>query len=122
MGKLRLPFWGLLLFVPAIWAQFETAEVLGIVRDNTGAVLQNVSVALRNEETGIESKTRSDQSGEYDFFNVRVGRYTVSAEQPGLNKFNAQGIGVNVNPRQRVHIEMRLRAVTEHANGSGAGK
>src|SRR3954451_12927020 len=122
MGKLRLPFWSLLLFVPATWAQFETAEVLGIVRDNTGAVLQDVSVTLRNEETGIESKTRSDQSGQYDFFNVRVGRYTVTAEQPGFNKFNAGGIVVNVNARQRVDINMQVGGVSQTINVVGAAE
>ena len=96
--------------------------MLGIVRDNTGAVLQNVSVTLRNEETGIESKTRSDQSGQYDFFNVRVGRYTVSAEQPGFNKFNAEGIGVNVNARQRVDIKMQVGGVSQTVNVSGVAE
>src|SRR3954468_6748050 len=122
MGKFRLPLIGILLFVPTIWAQFETAEVLGTVRDNTGAVLQNVPVTLRNEETGIESKTRSDQSGQYDFFNVRVGRYTVSAEQSGFAKFNAEGITVNVSARQRVDINMQVGGVSQTVNVSGAAE
>src|SRR3954468_3760190 len=122
MGKFRLPLIGILLFVPTIWAQFETAEVLGTVRDNTGAVLQNVPVTLRNEETGIESKTRSDQSGQYDFFNVRVGRYTVSAEQPGFNKFNAEGVVVNVNARQRVDINMQVGGLSQTVTVQGAAE
>ncbi len=122
MGRLRLFLGSLLLFVPAVWAQFETAEVLGIVRDNSGGILQNVAVTLRNEETGIESKTRSDQSGQYDFFNVRVGRYTVTAEQPGFNKFNAEGIAVNVNARQRVDINMQIGGVSQTVNVVGAAE
>src|SRR3954453_9413779 len=113
MGRFRFSILGLFLFISTMWAQFETAEGLGIVRDNTGAVLQNVGVTLRNEETGIEAKTRSDQSGQYDFFNVRVGRYTVTAEQTGFNRFSAEGISVNVNARQRVDINMQLGGVSE---------
>src|SRR3954452_12770193 len=113
MGRFRFSILGLFLVISTMWGQFETAEVLGTVRDNTGAVLQNVPVTLRNEETGIEAKTRSDQSGQYDFFNVRVGRYTVAAEQAGFNKFNAEGVVVNVNARQRVDINMQLGGVSQ---------
>src|SRR3954465_7311307 len=122
MGRFRPTLLGVLLFVPAVWAQFETAEVLGTVRDSSGAILQDVSVTLRNEETGIESKTRSDQSGQYDFFNVRVGRYTVSAEQSGFAKFNAQGIVVNVNARQRVDINMQIGGISQTVNVEGAAE
>src|SRR4051794_5505271 len=82
MSKLCRLSIGLFFVLSVVWAQFETSEVLGTVRDNTGAVLQNVDVTLTNQDTGITAKTVSDESGQYDFFNVRVGRYTVSAERP----------------------------------------
>ena len=56
-----------LLFAPFAHAQFDTAEVLGTVKDASGAVLANVTVELRNQETGITTKTNSDSNGDYDF-------------------------------------------------------
>jgi len=94
-------------------AQFETAEVLGTVRDTTGAVVPNVTVTLVNELTGIEAKTATDANGNYRFLNVRVGRYTVTAEAPGFSKFTTTGVAVNVGARQRVDITLTVGAVTE---------
>jgi len=94
-------------------AQFETAEVLGTVRDTTGAVVPNVTVTLVNELTGIEAKTATDANGNYRFLNVRVGRYTVTAEAPGFSKFTTTGVAVNVGARQRVDMTLTVGAVTE---------
>lgn len=103
----------LLTAAPAAFAQFETAEVLGTVRDSTGAVVPNATVTLLNELTGIEAKTTSDANGNYSFLNVRVGRYTVTAEAPGFSKFTTTGVAVNVNARQRVDVTLQVGAVTE---------
>ena len=78
---------GLILGAIPAAAQFETAEVLGTVHDPTGAILAKASIVLTNEETSIESKTVSDDSGNYDFFNVKPGRYTITAELTGFQTF-----------------------------------
>jgi len=102
----------LLLAAPAA-AQFETSELLGTVRDPSGAVMAGVTVTLINQETGVQANTVTDASGNYSFFNVRVGRYTVTAEAPGFARFSTSDVMVNVNSRQRVDITMQVGAVTE---------
>jgi len=61
-----------------VFAQFETSEVLGTVYDASRNAVPKASVTLTNQNTGIEAKTTSDANGNYDFFNVRVGRYTIT--------------------------------------------
>jgi hypothetical protein len=100
--------------------QFDTAEVLGTIRDNSNAVVSKATVTLSNQETGIEAKTVTDESGNYDFFNVRVGRYTVTVEHTGFSKATAADVQVDVNARQRVDIALQLGVVTESVNVSGA--
>lgn len=98
------------------WAQFETAEVLGTITDSSGAVAPKVQVILKNQDTGVEAKTTSDESGQYNFFNVRVGRYTITAEASGFSTFSTKDVPVNVNARQRVDITMTLGNVTQAVN------
>ena len=57
----------------ACFAQFETSEVLGTVRDPSQRPVANAAVTLTNQATGIEAKTTTDASGNYDFFNVKAG-------------------------------------------------
>ena len=87
-------FLGMLFVASALQAQFETAEVLGTVHDPSGNAVPNASVTLLNQGTSIESKTTSNGSGDYDFANVKVGRYTVSVEAAGFSKVSAADIDV----------------------------
>jgi hypothetical protein len=84
------------VFLPAfsLYGQFETAEVLGTIHDPSGNNVPKASVTLTNQGTGIEAKTSTDASGDYDFANVKVGKYTVSAQATGFSKTSAADIDV----------------------------
>jgi hypothetical protein len=92
-------------------AQFETADVLGSIRDPSSAPVGNASVSLLNQGTGIEAKTVTDSNGDYTFPNVKVGVYTVTAQAPGFSKAVARDIQVDVNARQRVDLSLEIGAV-----------
>src|SRR5450432_1259789 len=76
----------LLAFAGMACAQFDTAEVLGSLKDPAGAGVPKATVTLINQSTSVETKATSDSSGSYDFFNVKVGRYTVTVEATGFSK------------------------------------
>jgi hypothetical protein len=115
----RITLLGLLLPAALLWSQFETAEVLGTVRDNTGAVVPKANVTLLNQDTGIQAKASTDENGNYDFFNAKVGRYTVSVEATGFTKFSTMDVVVNVNARQRVDVALQVGVVTETVEVTG---
>src|ERR1700730_14800777 len=71
--------------VPA-FAQFETADVLGTVRDASTSAVSKASVTLLNQDTGALAKTTTDEGANYTFPNVKVGKYTVTGEAPGFSK------------------------------------
>jgi hypothetical protein len=111
---------GLLINAGLLLAQFETAEVLGTVRDASGGNVPGASVTLTNQDTNIQMRATTDANGNYDFFNVRVGRYTVTVEHAGFAKASATDIAVNVNARQRVDLTMQVGAITESVQVTGA--
>jgi hypothetical protein len=109
-----------LLFSTSLFAQFETSEVLGTVHDPSGSPVPNASVTLTNQDTNIEAKTTTNSDGNYDFFNVRVGRYTVAVEASGFSKATATDIDITVGTRQRVDLTMQVGAITESVTVTGA--
>jgi hypothetical protein len=113
MTKHAIVVLGVLLFTSSALAQFETAEVLGTVHDKTGGVLPKAAIKLTNQDTGIESQTATDDNGNYDFLNVKVGRYKLNAELAGMTTFSASGILVDVNARRRIDFTMQVGAVSE---------
>jgi hypothetical protein len=98
--------------VPA-WAQFETASVLGTVRDSTGAVVPGATVRLLNVDTGVEATKVTDDSGSYEFFTVRIGNYDISTELSGFTPAKVTGVKVTIGSRQRVDLKMAVGQMTE---------
>jgi hypothetical protein len=105
---------------PLSFGQFESAEVLGTVRDSSGAVIAGATVTLTGLDTGILSKGTSDSSGDFDFFNVKVGRYSLTVEKEGFAKFTTSDVRVDVNARQRVDATLQVGAMTQSIEVTGA--
>jgi hypothetical protein len=101
-------------------AQFDTATILGTVRDTSGAVVPGVAVTLRNTQTGITANGQSDEQGNYQFGNLRIGSYEISAEKTGFSKAIVQNIDLVVNARQRVDVAMQVGTVTDQVVVTGA--
>lgn len=95
------------------FAQFETATVLGTVRDSGGAVAAKATVQLKNLATGITLSTVTDDNGDYQFVNVKIGAYNVSAALQGFATVVAENIAVAVNARQRVDLVLQVGAISE---------
>ncbi|MDQ3650547.1 MAG: carboxypeptidase-like regulatory domain-containing protein [Acidobacteriota bacterium] len=94
-------------------AQFETATVLGSVRDANGAALNGGVVTLKNIETGSVLSATSDDNGDYQFVNVKIGAYEVSGGREGFSTAVAANVTVTVNARQRVDLTLQPGALSE---------
>jgi len=95
------------------YAQFETAAVVGIVSDGSGAVVAAAKVTLTNAATGVSATTMTDASGTYEFFTVRIGTYVVTAEKAGFSLAMADNVQVSIGSRRRVDLSLAIGALTE---------
>jgi hypothetical protein len=107
-----------LVLASIAWAQFETSTVLGTVKDRSDAVVAGATVTLTNLDTNITAVKQTDDSGAYEFVNVRPGRYKVAAEKSGFATGVANDVQVNVTARQRVDLILSVGQVTESINVS----
>jgi hypothetical protein len=104
----------LLLACPiSIHAQFETASVLGYVRDGSGAVVSGATVSLVNQETKTQVTAQTDAQGAYQFTDVKIGQYQITAQANGFDTSNTQLFRVTVNARQRVDVALKIGSNTE---------
>jgi len=69
------------------WPQASTGMVSGTIKDRTGAVIPRASVSLTNTATNVSAKTLANGTGFYVFPGVTAGPYTLSAESPGMQRF-----------------------------------
>ena len=101
------------LLPTAVFAQFDTATVLGTVRDASSNVVPGAKIVLTNIGTGISATATTDENGSYQFLNVKIGTYRVSAEMTGFSTAVAEGFTVTVNARLRVDLSLKVGALTE---------
>jgi hypothetical protein len=98
---------------PKAGAQQATAQLLGSVKDATGAVVPGVTVTLRNTQTNVSRSTTSDKDGAYLFTLVAIGTYEVTAEHSGFRKFLQKGITLDVNQNGRLDVTLQVGRGTE---------
>src|SRR6266567_4558684 len=97
----------------AALAQFETATVLGTVKDGSGAVLVGSKITLENVKTGVISNALSNDAGNFDFVAVQIGTYRLKAEATGFKTGISSEFTVAVQARQRVDMTLEVGDVTQ---------
>src|ERR1700740_3375818 len=90
-GKIMRSIVGFTILVFAIAvgvrAQLATADMVGTVTDNTGAVVPQAHVTVTHLGTGTARTIDTDQSGEFTFSKLQIGDYSVAVEAGGFQKF-----------------------------------
>lgn len=109
-----------MLSVCAVLAQYDTATVLGSINDPTGAVVPGAKVTLVNTQTGVSVSQMGDESGNFQFLNLRIGSYKVQAEKAGFKIASSEVFTLTVSARQRVNLTMQVGEVTETVTVSEA--
>ena len=108
-----------LLFVMPVRAAEVTANLLGTVRDASGAVVSGAKVSLTNTQTNVSQTTESAQDGSYSFTLVPVGKYRLSVEKSGFRKYVQEGIILQVNQNAKQDIALQVGAATETIEVTG---
>jgi len=106
----------------SMFAQFDSASVLGSVHDTSGSVIVNAKITLRNVNTGVTATAVTNSSGAYEFVTARIGDYTISAEAPGFASVTTERFNAAVNARQRVDLTMQVGATTDSVTVTGAAE
>lgn len=88
----------------------QTAGVSGIVRDASGASIQDASITLLHIESGIRRQGVSDSSGVYTLGGIKPGTYRLSVRKLGFQTAARQGMHVEPGQHARVDFTLAIEA------------
>jgi outer membrane receptor protein involved in Fe transport len=104
----------LLCFLSCLTALGQsTATLQGTVSDQSGAVLVNAKVTVRNQETGIERVTQTDSAGQYQVAALPVGRYRVEVQAQGMQTQVADNLVLEVSRIVVQNFQLRVGDVSQ---------
>ncbi len=101
--------------LPAL-AQTNTAQIVGTVRDSTGAVLPGAAVYAAHESTGFRSEQFTDSNGEFLLPSLPVGDYIVTVEFSGFRRTSRSGIVLTVGQTARLDFTLEIGAIAEEVS------
>ena len=108
-----LLFLVLILLASLCWAQKDTGNIVGTVKDKSGAVLPSAKVAVEDVERGTVFRTTSNGDGEFSAGPLKPGRYRVIVEKGGFKKTILGPIELNVQERPSVDVVLQVGQVNE---------
>ena len=105
-----------LLFVlvtAALRAQEYRATVLGTVTDPTGAAVAKASVVVTNSQSGVVSRTLTNNDGAYQVPYLVPGPYMVEITHTGFKTHRRGPIELHIDDRAKVDVMLEIGRLSE---------
>ncbi len=100
-----------LLLTAALSAQTYQGRILGVVTDQSNAVIPGAKVVITDTATGVSRTLVTSGSGDYVAPNLEPGPYSVTVEANGFQKFQRLGLQLEVARDIRVDAELHPGSV-----------
>ena len=116
-----LCFMAAAIFLPGshCTAQVTSAELIGTIRDASGAVIPNAKVTANNIATDVSHSTVSGNSGDYVLTSLPPGDYTVTVDAPGFRKLVQSGVSLQINQQAEMNLTLQVGQATETVEVTG---
>src|SRR5260221_5285613 len=123
-GSITKPSLTLLIFVfvgsfhfllpEATFSQGETTSaIIGQVSDASGAAVPNATVKVANKETGLKRSDKPDDSGRFNFPQLKPSAYSVKVEAEGFEPQQHDAVYAGLGQKQTVDFIVRVAQAKE---------
>jgi hypothetical protein len=104
----------------AAFGQAGTTSLRGTVTDKTGAAIVDANVTITSVDTGLERKTTSTGTGEYEFVGLPPGGYKLLVEHQNFQKYEQLNLQLLVNSPTTQNVTLQIGSTSETVEVSAA--
>src|SRR4051794_8038092 len=120
MRKLLLLIPLLLVCTGVLHAQTaEQGAVLGVVTDQSGAVVPGAKVTVTNLDTGFKKEDSTDPSGNFQILALPIGPYSVEVSMTGFKSWKMDRLVLEIGQRSRLTPVLSLGGVNQVVQVAG---
>jgi carboxypeptidase family protein/TonB-dependent receptor-like protein len=109
------------LFATVAFAQTTSGDLVGTVKDPSGAIIPNANVTITNESTGVAVSMKSGSAGEFRASNLLPGQYDLAVSSAGFQPYTLHGITVELNKASTTNVTLSVGANTTVEVAAEAG-
>ena len=102
---------------PSAFAQ--NAQISGMVKDQSGAVIPGATVTARNVDTGLTRVAVSDATGEYRLVSLPPGHYSVATELAGFGTETRPDIVLVIDQTALLNFALKPATLSETVTVTG---
>lgn len=109
MSMKRIIIFSLFLLLPIteLSAQ-QTANIVGLVQDATGAAIPDATVTLTNTSTDARRVVNSNGEGEYDASSLTIGTYKIEVVKEGFQTLDRSGVVLTTASTLTVNLTLSV--------------
>jgi len=97
------------LLPEAAFSQGETTSaIIGQVSDASGAAVPGATVTVTNKETGLRRSASTDDSGRFNFPQLKPGAYSVKVEAEGFEPQQNGAVSSGLGQKQTVDFRLKI--------------
>ncbi len=113
--------WSFYFLLPeAAFSQGETTSaIIGQVSDASGAAVRGATVTVTNKETGLRRSASTDDSGRFNFPQLKPGAYSVNVEAEGFEPQQNHTVSSALGQKQTVDFRLKIARSQETVEISG---
>ncbi len=107
-------------FPARVFAQGETTSaIVGQVSDASGAAVPGATVTIRDADTGLQRTATTDDSGRFNFTQLRPGTYTVRVEAQGFEPQQNESVTSALGQKQTADFVLKVAQSKESIEVNG---
>jgi outer membrane receptor protein involved in Fe transport len=90
-----------------------TGTIVGTVKDNSGGVVANAEVTVRNQETNATRHVKTNETGDYTVPLLPPGTYEVVVQNTGFRRAVSKDIALAVDQTVRVDVTLQIGEMSQ---------
>ena len=102
------------------FAQYNTAEIAGIVRDEQGGAVAGATIVAVHVASGLKMQRVSDDAGRFFFPGLPVGEFDVTVEVLGFRRFRQTSLTLKVGERTELPVTLQIGQLADAVTVTGA--
>lgn len=94
--------------IAAAGAQSTSGDLVGTIKDPTGALLPNAAITVKDEATGVTTNLNAGTNGEFRATNLLPDKYSITVNAQGFQPYTVHGVSIELNKTSTQDITLSI--------------